>query len=728
MSNDKATDQNKEGLEPQKVDENEEVEEIWDIVEAYAPHTKKIQCSNESCDKLAVATWATNLEPNNKWHSCEKCQETDFGGWPNEFDVPDLRILQENDTEKNENKGTISSNENGSDNFEANLQNKIETKMDRNSPRASNVEKVDQNEELKGRSNGSDSTKRQKDSSSSCESEASTKKQKVADEELSIMSQRSSTQESQYDLEEDSGEQWILSQILSLEDIQSKNAPCCSTDGCPLQACSLWTCSSDKDADPWLTCLDCQEVDFDGWPPIKEVPKDRLEMSIEHLDAIAELCTRQDKPKLPPQNCDIKKKSSNLNHSKENDSPSFIGETSSSPSSLNTKKSTTNLTPPPRDTLTKCHSKDQRKKSMVTPSPVPPNGSSKSRPSATALAMHRKWQDAAIKMGGKDARIIVSKPAAKKIILELLSDSFKPMNITDIYHVSIIYQIVDSLFLSCTNQTTHLHHDIKKALKAVVPSPVLKSCLDDMVENVRNDDNPFDKDSDEEDYHHTKKNKAKDEFAASLVVKTGRSTSTTLYFTNYNKLKNNGNGMDRDERNMFLGEVQKVENEKSSLEHTFNRIKNETIQLLSEPQNEKVNIIIQEMEKHVEDTTRKVEILRNYKGNEKKRLGVQKKLQKISAIWRQRRRLTIDFLSRMEEYTDGSISRKKCLKGDGAIEIDSDECHVKGNIAWAKTKRKRKTMKKRVQTCGDMVKPDESFVGVLLDNRGNIERVYLEDE
>jgi len=50
-----------------------------------------------------------------------------------------------------------------------------------------------------------------------------------------------------------------------------------------------------------------------------------------------------------------------------------------------------------------------------------------------ALAMHRKWQIVAESLGGKDARIVVSKPDAKKLIFELLSEAFRPMNISDLF-------------------------------------------------------------------------------------------------------------------------------------------------------------------------------------------------------------------------------------------------------------------------------------------------------
>eukprot|EP00957_Ditylum_brightwellii_P164742 12542973-Ditylum_brightwellii.AAC.1 len=116
------------------------------------------------------------------------------------------------------------------------------------------------------------------------------------------------------------------------------------------------------------------------------------------------------------------------------------------------------------------------------------------KPSASAIALQKKWQDAAIKMGGEGAKIILTKSHAKKLVFDLLRDSFKPMNITTIY----------------------------KALKAVVPSPVLKSCLDEM---VANEIKTGGYDSDEDNFRrspHLNTSTTGDAFSESLHMKMGR--------------------------------------------------------------------------------------------------------------------------------------------------------------------------------------------------------------
>ena len=56
------------------------------------------------------------------------------------------------------------------------------------------------------------------------------------------------------------------------------------------------------------------------------------------------------------------------------------------------------------------------------------------QPSKQALALHSKWQQTAKDMGG--GRIVVKKEQAKELVKEILHDSFRPMNITEIYQVS----------------------------------------------------------------------------------------------------------------------------------------------------------------------------------------------------------------------------------------------------------------------------------------------------
>lgn len=78
----------------------------------------------------------------------------------------------------------------------------------------------------------------------------------------------------------------------------------------------------------------------------------------------------------------------------------------------------------------------KKNKVGVTPSPHPAAGgaakAAAKKPSAQqvqkTMAQHAKWQEAAEKLGGPDAKIIIKRPDAKKAIKEMLYDQMKPVN------------------------------------------------------------------------------------------------------------------------------------------------------------------------------------------------------------------------------------------------------------------------------------------------------------
>jgi len=55
--------------------------------------------------------------------------------------------------------------------------------------------------------------------------------------------------------------------------------------------------------------------------------------------------------------------------------------------------------------------------------------------SKTSKSIHQKWQIEAERKGGKGAKVVLIQSNAKKLIYNLLKDSFRPMNITSIYEV-----------------------------------------------------------------------------------------------------------------------------------------------------------------------------------------------------------------------------------------------------------------------------------------------------
>lgn len=79
---------------------------------------------------------------------------------------------------------------------------------------------------------------------------------------------------------------------------------------------------------------------------------------------------------------------------------------------------------------------------------------------------------------------------------------------------------------------------------------------------------------------------------------------------------------------------------------------------------------------------------------------------------------------------------KKCCKGDGPIDIETDEGAIKGAKEYALKRAKRPKVISRgglKQRNGSMasnagLQPDDRFIGVLLDSKGFVQRVYDDEE
>ena len=328
----------------------------------------------------------------------------------------------------------------------------------------------------------------------------------------------------------------------------------------------------------------------------------------------------------------------------------------------------------------------------------------------------------------------------------------------------------------------------KQKLKATVPSPVLKSCLDDMVDDPFRSKNPFDEsdgdDSDDDgtggsgsakhtinrnkkgkhskDKVDTKdgdKLKGADPLAGSLVFKAGRNVSSSLYYTKHSVLQNGGNGLEPDQRNELSANLAKAEEEQTQLQEVVRDTEKETAKLLSEPTNEALNHLLTETERSVADMRNEVNEKRKLKVNEQHKKRVKRRIDGMTSQWRKRKRLCMDFLIAMEENTEGTITVKKCLTGDGQIDIDSDEKAIKDAAAFVRHKRsKRGRMAAgrhgrgtggragrpayRLPTqygkarggagglrgdAGNTVMANEDFIGVHLDSQGTVVRDFIEN-
>jgi hypothetical protein len=187
-------------------------------------------------------------------------------------------------------------------------------------------------------------------------------------------------------------------------------------------------------------------------------------------------------------------------------------------------------------------------------------------------------------------------------------------------------------------------------------------------------------DSDDEDGESAsgKKKKATiacdDDYAGSLAIKGGRNSNTTLYYCDYSKLTNKGNGLLPDDRNTLLSDHEAAKAELQSKNDIIQTMTTETMKLLSEPTNEDATTCLEEAESHTEKLRENVEAAQEFKSFEKKRIEVKQRIDVMTAQWRKRRRLCMDFLIAMEDNTDGTVSVKNCLSGNGQIYIG--ECHI----------------------------------------------------
>eukprot|EP00536_Pseudo-nitzschia_multiseries_P009824 jgi/Psemu1/325786/estExt_fgenesh1_pg.C_2860001 len=585
-------------------DDNGEVSEVWDIIRVIPTAEEKIECRYENCSKQAVATWASDKAPDDKWPLCEECQLEDFGGWPEGVDP-----IERNDDIAPQ--GMSTGNESA-------CQVATPTSLNENTkvsatPIGDKISSKDSNDAASLEGNLKDNTPPSPPACTSNQVEEGV---------------------------EDRGESFELSNIIPLEKLLGSPVKC-HDEACNLPAFSIYTSSTDPKK--WYYCIDCQERDFGGWPSSKELPCDYLEP--EHLETIAAKCSKKRNPAMPifSSHC---------------------------------------VTPLPK-------------------SPHPPKGTTsdsqkgagKNKPSkfsASALARHEKWQADAKKLGVN--RIIVKKEEAKKVVFDTLYDAFHPMNINDIY-------------------TT---------LKKMIPSPVLSATLEDMTTDFRDEDvfnASDDENSHDEKCHVTpqKKSDSKEPYAGSLVFKAGRNAKSNIYYVDYTKIKE----MDNDSRQELASKVAVAKGEHGQLILNLRQAVAKTTQFLSEPSNDELGGLLSESEKAVTKLKADVNDAKALMVNEGHRKKLKRRIQSMAGHYRKRKQLCCSFLSSLEEVSDGTISKKKCLNGDGQIALDSDENTNKSALAYAKSKKRQKTK---------ISLADENFVGVLLDSQGMVKRVYVDEK
>ena len=112
-------------------------------------------------------------------------------------------------------------------------------------------------------------------------------------------------------------------------------------------------------------------------------------------------------------------------------------------------------------------------------------------------------------------------------------------------------------------------------------------------------------------------NTDEDYYTGSINCKSGRNTNTTLYYVDYSKTSNDGNGLLPDAKNELLCNSQKAKADLVAIDLDLKTMGTETVNLLSEPINEDAATSHEMSEKEVNALREEVESCSGLKGNEK---------------------------------------------------------------------------------------------------------------
>jgi hypothetical protein len=248
--------------------------------------------------------------------------------------------------------------------------------------------------------------------------------------------------------------------------------------------------------------------------------------------------------------------------------------------------------------------------------------------------------------------------------------------------------------------------------------------------------NPF-TDSDDEDVSTSKgeeKNKEGDFYGRqTLVLKAGRNPQTSLYHFNYKKTKE----MDSEERQALFAAMSQASNTADSLKSETAANQAQAAKLWAEPTNVELITCLSTAEKETATLREQVAESRKLQVHTGTRIGLQKKIQKMAAHWSKRKRMCLSFLSTLEENTEGTVTIRKSLAGDGPLQLDSDEAVIQAELGMAKQKSlKRKMGKSHGRAPFKMQKTEptlssalsSSLVAVRLAKGGKVERIYYRED
>lgn len=214
-------------------------------------------------------------------------------------------------------------------------------------------------------------------------------------------------------------------------------------------------------------------------------------------------------------------------------------------------------------------------------------------------------------------------------------------------------------------------------------------------------------------------------FQDSVRVKIGKNANSSLYYLNQFKLENEGDGLCPEEQQNLVASQQQASEELRRKLDECKTMDQQTVQHLSEPKNDEMNALLRDSEEEMASIHQALGGAKQYSVKASRRKNIQKQVDSMCIQWRQRKRKCIDFLETMEDCTEGTISKKKCLAGNGQIEVESDETAIK----LAKTFYERTKARKRGGKENGGGDNSRCLVGIVLGSKANgIERVYASDE
>ena len=196
-----------------------------------------------------------------------------------------------------------------------------------------------------------------------------------------------------------------------------------------------------------------------------------------------------------------------------------------------------------------------------------------------------------------------------------------------------------------------------------------------------------------------------------LQVKVGRNVNTTLYFCNQTKLENNGNGLNSSDHQALLGAVQEASAKLRRLSESALSADRETSDLLHQPTNDKLQRLLHDEEIMLSNLKEEVSNAQSYARNKAAVKRIKQRSARMVSEWRARKRKCVDFLDMMEDATEGTVNKKKCLAGTGQIELESDETCLKEARAAHKYFKQRNMKQTEHEK---YMKESSSFIGVIL--------------